>query len=92
MLLALAVLGGLGFGVLERDRALDKDEGDDPHEGEEEHAEDQPSQREAEDPLRHELRLEVVQQREGDQRDGEAEGAGDGQLELVTHKPGQEGV
>ena len=45
-----------------------------------------------EDAPGHELRLEVVQQGQGDERDDEAQRAGDGEFQLVAHQAGQEGV
>ncbi len=61
-------------------------------EGEEEDAEDQPGEGESEDALGHERRLVIVQQGQGDERHGEAEGAGDRELELVAHQARQEGI
>ena len=92
MLFGQAVLSGLGFGVLERDGALDEDIRDDPDEGEEEDAEDQPREGEPEDALGHERRLIIVQQGQGDERHREAQGAGDRELELVAHQARQEGI
>src|SRR5437660_12203050 len=80
------------FVIFEGDRAPDKEVCNDPDEREKEHAQDEPAQSKSKNAASHQLRPEIVRQRQSQERHRKCSGAGSGKPELAAHQALEESV